>query len=55
MPSRPGAIELMQHVNLAAFDCLYLALAERETLPLVTADEGQFAAARRARIEARLL
>lgn len=37
------------------YDCLYIALAARQGTTLVTADEGQFAAARRARIDVRLL
>lgn len=45
----------MRRVDLAVYDCVYLALAEREGAPLVTADEKQFAAAQKARIEARLL
>ena len=47
------SIALMRHLDLAVFDCLYLTLAERDGGTLVTADERQFAAARRARIKAR--
>jgi predicted nucleic acid-binding protein len=36
-----------------AYDCFYLALAERENAPLVTADETMLAAARRAKIKVR--
>ena len=39
----------------AVYDCIFLALAEREEAPLVTADDRLFAVARRARIGARLL
>lgn len=49
------AIDLMNRLQHPVYDCLYLALAEREGLSLVTADQRQFAAARKARIEARLL
>jgi predicted nucleic acid-binding protein len=34
-------------------DCFYLALAERENAPLVTADEAMIAAARKAKIKVR--
>jgi predicted nucleic acid-binding protein len=37
------------------YDCLYLALAQREHAAVVTADERLFAAARKARIKARRL
>lgn len=37
------------------YDCLYLALGQREDAEVVTADERMFAAARKARIKARLL
>ncbi len=35
------------------YDCFYLALAERENAPLVTADEAMIAAARRAKVKVR--
>jgi predicted nucleic acid-binding protein len=43
--------------NLAhpIYDCLYIALAEREGATLVTADHKQFAAARKARVKVRML
>ena len=37
------------------YDCLYVALAARTASILVTADQRQFAVAKRARIEARML
>lgn len=37
------------------YDCLYLALARRSGATLVTADDQQFAAARKARVAAELL
>ena len=37
------------------YDCFYLALAQREDIVLVTADERLLAAARKARIKARML
>ena len=37
------------------YDCLYLALAERQGAVLVTADFKQFAAARKAKVKARRL
>lgn len=37
------------------YDCIYLAAAIEAKLPLVTADERQFAVARRATVEVRLL
>ncbi len=49
------AAELMRRHDHPVYDCVYLALAARSAAPLVTADEGQFAAARQARIEARRL
>jgi predicted nucleic acid-binding protein len=43
------AIELRHPI----YDCFYLALAERENAPLVTADETMLAAARKAKIKVR--
>jgi predicted nucleic acid-binding protein len=37
------------------YDCFYLALAQRENAAIITADERMLAAARKARIKARLL
>lgn len=50
-----GAAMLMRALDHPVYDCLYLALAQREAATLITADEGQFRAARRAKIAARLL
>ena len=50
-----AAIRLALELNHPVYDCVYLALASREGIPLVTADERLFEAARRARIEARML
>lgn len=47
------AIELALDLNHPVYDCFYLALAARERLPLITADDRLRAAAQRARIEAR--
>jgi predicted nucleic acid-binding protein len=37
------------------YDCLYIAHAQRERMTLITADEKQFAAARKAKISVELL
>ncbi len=49
------ALTLAIDLNHPVYDCFYLALAERERAPLVTADEALFAAARKAKIGARRL
>lgn len=49
------ASRLAQDCDHPIYDCVYLALARRSAVPLVTADAGQFAAAQKAQIEARLL
>jgi predicted nucleic acid-binding protein len=49
------AARLALRLDHPVYDCLYLALAERERATLVTADEPLFAAARRGRIKAQLL
>jgi predicted nucleic acid-binding protein len=57
-PMRPlvfDAIGLALELNHPVYDCVYLALAARERLPLVTADDGLLAAAQRARVEVRPL
>ena len=51
----PRAGELALRLDQPIYDCFYLALAERETAALVTADARLFAAARKARIKVRLL
>jgi predicted nucleic acid-binding protein len=55
------ATETLHHQALAfaidlkhpVYDCFYLALAERENAPLVTADEAMITAARKAKIKVR--
>ena len=49
------AARLMRSLAHPIYDCLYLALAFRENLTLVTADERQFELARRSRIRTALL
>lgn len=49
------AAALSRQLSHPIYDCLYLALAARDAVALVTADGRMFEAARRARIEARLL
>jgi len=47
------ALQLSFELNHPAYDCLYLALAVRRGIPLVTADERLVSAARRQRKRAR--
>jgi predicted nucleic acid-binding protein len=57
-PVRPlihAAIRLALDLNHPVYDCIYLALATREGLSVLTADERLFSVARSAGIEARLL
>ena len=49
------AARLSQQLRHSIYDCFYLAAALDARHTLVTADERQFAIARKARIEARLL
>src|SRR5437660_5306901 len=51
----PRAGELALRLDQPIYDCFYLALAERESAALITADERLFAAARKGRIRAKLL
>ena len=51
----PAALQLAVTFDHAVYDCIYVALADREGAVLVTDDHEQFALARRARVEARLL
>jgi predicted nucleic acid-binding protein len=44
------ALSLAIDLKHPVYDCFYLALAERENAPLVTADEAMIAAARKAKI-----
>lgn len=39
LPLLPRAYEVSSQVRLGVFDCLYVALAEREQCPIVTADQ----------------
>lgn len=50
-----SAAGLSRALSHPIYDCLYIAVAARQGTTLVTADEDQFAAARRARIDVRLL
>ena len=52
---RGDAMRLALHRNLAIYDCLYIALAQREGATLITADEKQLAIARQARSDVKLL
>jgi predicted nucleic acid-binding protein len=54
-PLSAVAVKLALELGYPVYDCVYLALAARESVPLVTADDRLFEAARRARIEARML
>jgi predicted nucleic acid-binding protein len=47
------ALELAIDLRCAIYDCFYLALAQRENAPLVTADEAMIAAARKAKVKVR--
>jgi predicted nucleic acid-binding protein len=49
------ASALLRSLRHPMYDCLYLALALRSAATLITADDKQFAAARKARIAAKLL
>jgi len=48
-----SAISLSVDLSHPIYDCFYLALAQRENAPLVTADEDMLAAARKAKIKVR--
>jgi predicted nucleic acid-binding protein len=48
-----AALELAIDLRHPIYDCFYLALAERENAPLVTADEAMIAAAGKAKIKVR--
>ena len=49
------ATELAIELRHPVYDCFYLALAERERAPLVTADSRLLAAAKRAKVKAKKL
>jgi predicted nucleic acid-binding protein len=50
-----SAIELAVSLRHPIYDCFYIALAERENAPLVTADENMIAAAKKAKIKVQRL
>jgi len=50
---REAALELAIELRHPIYDCFYLALAERENAPLITADEAMLAAARKAKVKVR--
>lgn len=47
------ALTLALDLNHSVYDCFYLALAQRESAPLATADVAMIAAARKAKIKVR--
>jgi predicted nucleic acid-binding protein len=49
------SIEIALAVQHPIYDCFYIALAQRENAPLITADERQLAAARKAKVKVRRL
>lgn len=49
------ALEIALDADDAIYDCFYIALAQRENAPLITADERQLAAARKAKVKVRRL
>ena len=57
-PSYP-LMEAARRISLAhdhaIYDCLYIALAERDDAELVTADDKQFLVARKSRVKVRML
>ena len=52
---RGRALELAMDLDHPIYDCFYIALAERENAPLITADERQLAVARKAKVKVRRL
>lgn len=52
---RARALEIAITLNHPIYDCCYLALAERERAPLISADKRLLAAAKRTTIEVRAL
>jgi predicted nucleic acid-binding protein len=49
------ALEIAHDAQHPIYDCFYIALAERESAPLITADERQLAIARRAKVKVQRL
>lgn len=52
---RRRALQIAIDVDLTIYDCFYIALAELEDAPLITTDERQLAAARKAKVKVRRL
>ena len=51
----PRALEMSIEFKHPIYDCFYIALAERERAPLISADKPLIAVAKRAGIEVRIL
>jgi predicted nucleic acid-binding protein len=49
------ALQVAIDTDHPIYDCFYIALAQRENAPLITADERQVAAARRAKVDVQRL
>jgi predicted nucleic acid-binding protein len=49
------ALEIAHGARHPIYDCFYIALAERENAPLITADERQLDVARKAKVKVRRL
>jgi predicted nucleic acid-binding protein len=49
------ALDIAHDAHLAIYDCFYIALAEQEDVALITADERQYASARKAKVKAQRL
>jgi predicted nucleic acid-binding protein len=49
------ALEIAHDARHPIYDCFYIALAEHEDAPLITADERQLVAARKAKVKVRRL
>ena len=49
------ALEIAHDARHPIYDCFYIALAQQEDAPLITADDRQLAAARKAKVKVRRL